>query len=131
MDTTSLVARIVGPVLLLRAVSILLDPKHFSEMVGGLETEVTTVSFSLFPIALVMTCIAVALVHRDTSTVAALLIHAIAWGGIIKGSALILWPHVVVRKAAVIARAGFLQVVAVMTTLVGAYFTWFGYLGYR
>jgi hypothetical protein len=127
MELTSLVAKVVGPVLLLRTVSILLDRKHFLEMLEGLDREVTTVAFSLFPIALLMTCITLALVHSDTSSVAAILVHVIAWGGIVKASALILFPAAVVAKARALERAGFLNVVVVVCFLVGGYFTWFGY----
>ena len=92
MKLTTLITRIVGPVLLLRALSILIDRQHFLQMLRGLEGEVATVSFSFFPIALLMTCIAVVLVHSDSSSLAALLIRVIAWGGIVKASALMLFP---------------------------------------
>jgi hypothetical protein len=131
MDLTSFVAKVVGPVLLLRAVSILLDRKHFVEMVRGLERETTMVSFSLFPIALLMTCTALAIVHSDTSSVAALLIHAMAWGGIAKASGLILFPRAMAAKARSLERAGFLNVVLLVCFVAGAYFTWFGYFTRR
>lgn len=127
MELTSLIAKVVGPVLLLRALSILLHRKHFVEMVRGLEREVTTVSFSLFPIALLMTCITLTVFHSDTSSVAAILVHIMAWGGILKASALILFPGVVVSEARTLERAGFLYVVLLACFLVGGYFTWFGY----
>ncbi len=127
MELTSFITKVVGPVLLLRALSILIDRKHFVEMVRGLEREVTTVSFSLFPIALLMTCITLAVFHSDTSSVAAILVHVIAWGGILKASALILFPGVVLAKARTLERAGFLNVVLLVCFLVGGYFTWFGY----
>ena len=127
MELTSLIAKVVGPVLLLRALSILLDRKHFVEMVRGLEREVTTVSFSVFPIALLMTCVTLVVFHSDTSSVAAILVHVIAWGGILKASALILFPGVVVAKARTLERAGFLNVVLLVCFVVGGYFTWFGY----
>ncbi|MGH2608298.1 MAG: hypothetical protein ACRDHF_04350 [Tepidiformaceae bacterium] len=128
MELTSVIAKVVGPVLLLRALSILLDRRHFVEMVRGLDREVSTVSFSLFPIALLMTCIALAISHSDTSSVAAVLIHVIAWGGMLKASALILFPGRVVTKARALERAGFLNVVLLVCVVVGGYFTWFGYL---
>jgi hypothetical protein len=128
MELTSLIARVLGPVLLLRSVSILIDRRHFVEMVRGLDREVTTAAFSLFPIALLMACITLAVVHQDTSTPAALLIHVIAWGGMVKASALILFPRAVVSKARALERAGFLTVVLVVALAVGSYFTWFGYL---
>lgn len=131
MELTSLIAKVVGPVLLLRALSILLARKHFVEMVRGLEREVRTVSFSLFPIALLMACITLAVFHSDTSSVAAVLIHIIAWGGIVKASALILFPGVVVAKARMLERHGFLNVVLLVCFLVGGYFTWFGYVARR
>jgi hypothetical protein len=57
METTILISKIIGPVLLLRGVSILLDRKHFLTMLDGLEREVNTVAFSLFPIAFLIGCI--------------------------------------------------------------------------
>lgn len=127
MELTSLLSKIIGPVLLLRALSILLDREHFLEMIAGLEREVTTVSFSLFPIALLMSCIALASVHSDLSSPAGLLILAIAWGGMVKASALILFPRAVLEKARLLGRAGFLNVVLLVCFVVGGYFTWFGY----
>lgn len=129
MDFTLLFAQIVGPVLILRALSIVIDREHFDEMLAGLEGEITTVSFSLFPIALFMTCAALAIMHDDLSSPAAILIRIIAWVGMLKASALILFPKVVMAKAQMLGKAGFLNVVLVMSFLVGAYFTWFGYAG--
>lgn len=128
MELTSFVAKIVGPVLLLRALSIVLDRQHFVSMLAGLEWEVTTVSFSFFPIALLMTCTALATTPADTSTVAGVLVRVIAWGGILKAAALILFPRAVVAKARAFERAGFLNVVLVVCFVVGGYFTWFGYI---
>jgi len=128
MELTTLLAKIIGPVLLLRALSIVIDRAHFVAMLDGLEDEVRTISFSFFPIALLMSCIALAVVHSDSSSLAGMLIHVIAWGGILKGSALILLPHVVVTKARVLQQAGFLNVVLVVCFVVGGYFTWFGYI---
>jgi len=126
MDLTILIAKVVGPVLLLRGLSILIDRKHFEEILIGLEREITTVSFSLFPIALLMTCLALVATHSDSSSLAAILIHAIAWGSIVKASALILFPHLVVAKAQLLGQAGFLSVIVLVCFLVGGYFTWFG-----
>lgn len=129
MELTALIAKVIGPVLLLRALSIAIDRKHFVAMLAGLEREVATVSFSLFPIALLMGCVTLAVAHSDTSSLAALLIHAIAWGGIVKASALILCPRLVASKAQVLERHGILAVVLVVCFVVGGYFTWFGYFG--
>jgi cytochrome bd-type quinol oxidase subunit 2 len=127
MELTAIISKVVGPVLILRAISILLDRRHFRAMLDGLEREVATISFSLFPVALLMTCLALLAVHTDTSSGAALLIRVMAWGGVIKASALILFPHLVVPKAQALGRAGFLSVVVVVSAAVGGYFTWFGY----
>lgn len=129
MGTTLFLTRIIGPVLILRAISIVIDRKHFSEMLNGLQREVSTVSFSLFPIALNMAGVAIVITHRDTSSIAAWLIHLMAWGAILKSSILILFPKVIVTKAQQLGKAGFLNVVLVMTLAVGIYFSWFGYLG--
>lgn len=129
METTILISKILGPVLIIRGVSILLDRKHFVEMLDGIEREVTTVAFSLFPIALLMACIALALLHTDRSSLAAILIQVIAWGGMLKTTALILFPRSVAAKARMLGRAGFVLVVCVVCLSVGGYFAWFGYFG--
>ena len=128
MDTTLFLARVIGPVLILRGISILIDRRHFAEMIAGLDREVSTISFSLFPIALMMAGIAIVLSHRDASSLAGLLITAIAWGAIVKASVLILFPKLLVAKARRLGEAGFINVVLVMCLAVGAYFTWFGYV---
>jgi hypothetical protein len=127
MDKTRLIAKIVGPVMLLRAASILIDRNHFLEMLRGLDAEVATISFSMFPIVLLMGCIALAVIPWESGSLASILIRLIAWGGIIKTSALILFPRVVVAKAQVLGQAGFLNVVLTACLLLGTYFTWFGY----
>lgn len=127
MDFTMLFAQIVGPVLLLRALSIVIDRKHFDAMLAGLDDEITTVSFSLFPIALFMICAAIALLHDDLGSPAAILIRVIAWGGLLKSAALILFPKMVMAKAQLLGKAGFLNIVLAVCFVVGAYFTWFGY----
>ena len=91
--------------LLLRAASIVIDRNHSIEMLNGLDREVGTISFSLFPIAMLMGFIALAVLQ-----------------------ALILFPHAIVAKAQVLAQAGILNVVLAACLVVGAYFTWFGYL---
>lgn len=131
MRLTSLIAKVVGPVLLLRGVSILIDRSHFTDMLAALDREVSTVSFSVFPIALLITCLALAAVHSDRSSIAALLIRIMLWGGIIKASALILFPRLVVAKAQLLGRADFLGVVLVVCFVLGGYFTWFGYFAAR
>lgn len=128
MDTI-LIAKLIGPVLLLRGVSILIDRRHFMSMVEGLEAEVRTITFSFFPIALMMAATALAILHRDRSSLAAILIQVIAYGGMLKGALLILFPGLVVAKARLLVQAGFLHVVWVVCILAGAYFSWFGFVG--
>ncbi len=127
METTLFLSKIVGPVLLLRGISILIDRKHFVAMLDGLKEEAKTVSFSLFPIALLMAGIAVVISHRDTSSLAAILFHITAWGMILKSSLLILFPKLVVAKARIIGKAGFLSVVCIACSAVGIYLSWFGF----
>lgn len=130
METTTLIAKLIGPVLILRGLSIIRDREHFLRMLRGLDDEITTLSFSFFPIALLMMCIALVALHSDTSSVAAMLIHVMAWGGIIKASALILVPDLIVAKAHALERAGILNVVMVVCVVAGGYFTWFGYFAH-
>jgi hypothetical protein len=127
MNFTLLFSKVVGPVLLIRAISIVLDRRHFLEMLDGLDREVRTVSFSFFPVALFMTGAAIAVTHSDASSPAAVLIHIIAWGGMIKATALMLFPAAVAAKARLLGKEGFLYVVLLACLVVGAYFTWFGY----
>ena len=127
MEFTLLFSKIVGPVLLVRALSIVLDREHFYKMIDGIEREITTISFSFFPIALFMTCLAIAVTYSDTSSLAAIFIHIIAWGGIAKATALMLFPKILIAKGKFIVEAGFLNVVLIVCFVVGGYFTWFGY----
>ncbi len=83
MELTLLLAKIVGPVLVLRAVSILIDRQHFAELLDQVEEESKTISFSMFPVAMLMSAIAVVNVHHDTSSLAAIIFHIIAWGMIV------------------------------------------------
>ena len=127
MEFTVLFSKIVGPVLIIRALSILIDRKHFFEMVDGLEKEITTVSFSFFPVALFMTAVAILVTHSDTSSLAAILIHITAWGALAKSTVLMLFPRVAVDKAKLLVKAGFLNVVLLVCFAAGGIFTYFGY----
>ncbi len=127
MEFTVLFSKIVGPVLIIRALSIVIDRKHFFKMVDGLEEEVTTVSFSFFPVALFMTSVAILVTHSDTSSLAAILIHIIAWGGLAKSTLLMLFPGVAVGKAKLLVKAGFLNVVLLVCFAAGGIFTYYGY----
>jgi hypothetical protein len=129
VETTLLLSKILGPVLLLRGLSILIDRQHVVAMLDGLGKEATSAAFSVFPVVLLMASIALAVTHSDTSSPAAILLHVIAWGGILKGTLLILWPKAVLANASYVGKAGFLHVVWVVCTGLGAYFTWFGYFG--
>lgn len=128
VDFTVLFSKVVGPLLLIRAASILLDRAHFIEMLDGLDREVRTVAFSLFPIALFMACAAIAVTYSDTSSVAAIMIHVVAWGGMAKATGLMLFPRAMAAKAKLLGQAGFLNVVLFVCLASGAYLTWFGYL---
>jgi hypothetical protein len=123
VDAVTLVARLIGPVLLLRAVSILVDREHFVETLRQVDQEARTLTFSFFPVALLVGFIALAHVPADKPSLALILLRVIAWGGILKASALILFPRAVLTKARALERAGFLNVVLVACALVGGYFT--------
>lgn len=127
MASTKLIAKVVGPVLLLRALSIAADREHFVAMLRGLDTEVGTISFSMIPIFLMMGFLTVALTQSQARGLAGLLVRLMGWGGALKAAGLILFPHAMVAKAQLLGQAGFLNVVLAMCLLVGAYFTWFGY----
>ncbi len=127
MDTTILLARVVCPVLLLRGISLMIGRQHFLTMLDRLPEESKTVSFSLFPIAMLMTALAIVNTYEDTSSLAAILFHLIAWGMILKTSLLILFPSLVAQKAQMIGQAGFLWIVLLTTLIIGIYLIWFGY----
>lgn len=128
MDFAVLFSQVVGPLLLIRVISIVLDRRHFLDMLEGAEREVTSVAFSFFPIALFVFGATIAASYSDYSSAAAILIHLIAWGAIIKATALMLIPRAVAAKARLLVRAGFLNVVLLVCLAAGGYFTWFGYL---
>lgn len=127
MRSTTLIAKVIGPVLIIRAASIVIDREHFLAMLRGLDAEVGTVAFSMVPIFLLMACIALAVTQSDRTSLAGMMVQLIAWAGMLKTSALILFPHAVAAKAQLLGRAGFLNFVLAACFLVGGYFTWFGY----
>ena len=127
MGTTLFLSKIIGPVLVLRGLSIILDREHFYAMIDGLEQEMKTISFSLVPVALLMAGITVATLHEDTSSIAGVIIFLTAWGMIIKASLLILVPRLLARKIPLIRKFGFIYVVCVMTLVIGVYLCYVGY----
>ena len=84
MDPTRMIAKVVGPVLIVRALSIVIDPEHFREMLRGLDREVATVSFSMMPIFILMACISLAVVPLRSRSLATILIRLVAFAGIVK-----------------------------------------------
>jgi len=74
-----------------------------------------------------MTSVAILVTHSDTSSLAAILIHIIAWGGLAKSTLLMLFPRVAVGKAKLLVKAGFLYVVLLVCFAVGGIFTYSGY----
>jgi hypothetical protein len=77
-----------------------------------------------------MACIALAVVPLDGS-LAAKLLRLTAWGGMAKGTALILAPQLIGSMAKWLEHAGILNVVLAGCIAVGAFFTWYGYIGRR
>ena len=90
-----MLSKILGPVLLLRGVSILFNRQQVVTMLEGLENELTSAVFFVLPTLLLTAGLALAITHKDTSSPAALILHLIAWAGILKGALLILRPKVV------------------------------------
>ena len=127
MGLTIIMSKVVGPVLLLRAASILIDRQQFTEMLKNLEQESRTISFSMFPIAVLMTAIAIATIHTDTSSLAAIIFHLIAWMMIAQTSLLIVVPSLVAQNVRFLGRIGFVNFVCALCSVIGAYLTWFGF----
>lgn len=128
MTTLTLVlARVLGPLLILRGLSILIDRRHFESLLEGLEREVETISFSMVPVFLFIGFGTLLVLHWDFSSPAATLITLMAIGGTLKTSVLILFPGLMVTKARALGRLGFLRVVWVASLTVGAVLTWAGW----
>lgn len=128
MEFTAWFSMVVGPLLLIRAISILLDREHFLQMLDGVEREVDTASFSLLPVALFVVGVSIVVTHSDRSSLAAILIYLMAWGAVAKSTLLMLFPRLVTTKARALGQAVYLHVVCIICFVVGGYFTWFGYL---
>ena len=127
MESTMFLSRIIGPLLIIRGMSIILDREHFRHIMNNLEEEMHTISFAMVPVAIMMGALAIIQLHHDWSSPAAILFHLAAWGAIAKTTAIILVPKLVAAKVKILARAGFLEVTWVATFTVGGYLTWFGY----
>ena len=128
MDTTLFLSRVIGPLLIVRGVTIILYREHFRQIMNNLEQEMRTISFAMVPVGIMMGALAILQVHDDTSSIAAILFHIIAWGAVIKTTVIMLVPRLVAAKVKILAELGFLTVAMVATSAVGVYLTWFGYL---
>ena len=128
METTVLLSKILGPVLLLRGISIFFDRHQVVTMLERLEEESTSAAFSALPVILFMASLAMAVTHRDTSNPAAVILHIIAWVGILKGAALILRPKAVLAFGRHAERTTVLHGICVASVGLGVYLTWFGYI---
>ena len=123
-----MLSKIIGPVLLLRGISILFDRKQVVTMLEGLEKEAASAAFSILPVILLTASLALAVTHKDTSNPAAVILHIIAWVGILKGALLILRPKAVLSYGRLAGKAAVLHGVSVVSAGLGAYLTWFGYI---
>ena len=128
METTVLLSKILGPVLLLRGISIFFDRQQVVTMLERLEEESTSAAFSALPVILFMASLAMAVTHKDTSNPAAVILHIIAWVGILKGAALILRPKAVLAFGRHAERTTVLHGICVASVGLGVYLTWFGYI---
>ena len=128
METTVLLSKILGPVLLLRGISIFFDRQQVVTMLERLEEESTSAAFSTLPVILFMASLALAVTHKDTSNPAAVILHIIAWVGILKGALLILRPRAVLSFGGLAGKAAFPHGVWVVSVVLGVYLTWFGYI---
>ena len=124
---TLVLARVLGPLLILRGLSILIDRSHFESMLEGLEREVETISFSMVPVFLFAGFGSLLVLHWDFSSLTATLITLMALGGTLKTGVLILFPGMMVAKAQALGRHGFLHVVCVVSLTVGAVLAWTGW----
>ena len=94
----------------------------------GLEKEATSAAFSVLPVILLRASIALAVTHDDTSSPAAVILHVVAWAGILKGAVLILRPMVVLAYGRHAGKSFVLHFAWVVSAGSGGYLTWFGYL---
>ena len=97
-------------------------------MLERLEEESTSAAFSALPVILFMASLAMAVTHKDTSNPAAVILHIIAWVGILKGAALILRPKAVLAFGRHAERTTVLHGICVASVGLGVYLTWFGYI---
>lgn len=126
-ETTQNISKILGPLLLVRGVSILIAPAHFRSLIQRLETEVSSISFSMVPVFLFATFLSFALFFRDLESVAGILIFTIGVVGTVKTSVVMLVPRMLARKVRALKRIPFVEIIAATCLLAGAYFAWVGY----
>ena len=107
--------------------SILFDRQQVVTMLGRLEKESTSAAFSALPVILLMASLALAVTHKDASSPAAVILHVIAWVGILKGAVLMLRPKIVLSYGRHAGKTAVLHGVWVVSVVLGAYLTWFGY----
>lgn len=127
METTMFLSRLVGPLLIVRGLTLILYREHFRQIMNNLEQEMRTISFAMVPVGIMMGALAILQLHHDTSSIAAIMFHLIGWGAVLKTSLIMLFPKLVAEKVKILGEWGFLTVAWVVTSATGVYFTWFGY----
>ena len=127
MDLNLLIAKLVGPVLLVRSLSILIDKKHFEAMLEGLDKEIKTLSFSFIPVTLFAAALFILNYQTDRTSFDGIAITCIAVLAIIKTSLLMLFPDLMVEKAKKLGELGVVAFAMFGTLSIGICLTYLGY----
>ncbi len=123
---TILIAKYVGPVVLLVGVGIFFSKSYYTRVYKNLEQE--TLAVLMGGISILVAGITVVTYHNIWDSFASGVISFIGWASILKGVLLIVLPKTVDSFGDLIADSKLFPVMAILATTCGAYVTYVGYM---
>ena len=127
MDTTLFLAQIWGPIVLALGLGIFLSRAHYARIYRNLENEpLAILVFALFGIAFGIVQV---MTHNVWGTLPQIIVTLFGWGLLLKGFMLALMPRFAEGLGDWVADSKLIYVGGGFMLIVGAYLTWFGFLG--
>lgn len=126
MDTTMLLAKMWGPVILAIGFGVFVSRDYYLKIYRDLEKE--TLAVLIFGMVGMAAGIAQVLAHNVWGTLPQIIISLFGWGLFLKGAAFAISPRFVDWSGDWVANNKLIPTVGVFMLVVGGYLCWVGYL---
>lgn len=125
-DTTLLVSQLAGPTMMVFALGMFMNKKHFIKAMKSLDKEplfiVITGAISM------VVGLAIVLNHNVWSTAPEVIVSLIGWLSVVKGAWHVLFPDALVKFVKKLANEGFLNFDGLLALALGGYMSWWAFL---